>query len=74
MPGEIYAPDIDEPDTDNSRVGYSILNITSTDRDIEVPDLFIMIEIGGKTGELETAMDLRGYWGTFGIHILVNIH
>ncbi|KAL0831789.1 hypothetical protein ABMA28_001327 [Loxostege sticticalis] len=74
VPDEIYAPDFDEPDTDNSRVGYSILNITSTDRDIEVPDLFIMIEIGGKTGELETAMDLRGYWGTFGIHILAFDH
>ncbi|XP_063827674.1 protocadherin Fat 3-like [Ostrinia nubilalis] len=66
---EIYAPDRDEPDTDNSRVGYGILDLTITDRNIEVPDLFTMISIENKTGELETAMDLRGYWGTYEIFI-----
>nr|AAM21151.1 cadherin [Manduca sexta] len=64
----IFAPDRDEPDTDNSRVGYEILNL-STERDIEVPELFVMIQIANVTGELETAMDLKGYWGTYAIHI-----
>ncbi|CAH2040187.1 unnamed protein product, partial [Iphiclides podalirius] len=66
---DIYAPDRDEPDTDNSRVGYAIDGLTLTDRDLEPPTLFTMVQIQNVTGELQTAMDLRGYWGTYTIHI-----
>nr|QNS31153.1 cadherin [Cnaphalocrocis medinalis] len=66
----IYAPDRDEPDTDNSRVGYRILALAVTDRPgLDVPDLFTMVQIQNITGELETALPLRGYWGTYQIHI-----
>ncbi|CAH0723994.1 unnamed protein product, partial [Brenthis ino] len=72
----IHAPDRDEPNTNNSRVGYEILNLTVTDRDIFVPkNLFSMVHILNDgnfynvSGELETAMDLRGYWGTYNIGI-----
>ncbi|GBP79470.1 Protocadherin Fat 1 [Eumeta japonica] len=68
---DIYAPDIDEPDTDNSRVGYGIEALTLLDRDVPVPELFVMVDIDNKTGELETAMALRGYWGSYDIHIWV---
>ncbi|XP_068627415.1 cadherin-AgCad1-like [Battus philenor] len=71
---DIYAPDRDEPDTDNSRVGYAILDLSITDRDLEVPELFTMIQIRNVTGELETAMDLKGFWGTYSIHILAFDH
>ncbi|XP_013167274.1 PREDICTED: cadherin-23-like isoform X1 [Papilio xuthus] len=71
---DIYAPDRDEPDTDNSRVGYAILNLTITNRDLPLPRLFNMIQIQNVTGELETAMDLKGYWGTYSIHILAYDH
>ncbi|XP_041988818.1 cadherin-23-like [Aricia agestis] len=77
---EIYAPDRDEPGTDNWLVGYAILNLTITNRDIEVPELFRMIQIqpgnsiDPNTGELETAMDLRGYWGTYAIGIFAYDH
>ncbi|CAG4933762.1 unnamed protein product [Parnassius apollo] len=67
---DIYAPDRDEPDTDNSRVGYAILDLMLTNRDLDVPELFTMIQIQNVTGELETAMDLKGFWGTYSIHIL----
>ncbi|NP_001037682.1 cadherin-like membrane protein precursor [Bombyx mori] len=70
----IYAPDRDEPDTDNSRVGYAIISLTIANREIEVPELFTMIQIQNVTGELETAMDLRGYWGTYAIHIKAYDH
>ncbi|XP_075975778.1 cadherin-AgCad1-like [Anticarsia gemmatalis] len=71
---DIYAPDRDEPDTDNSRVGYAILDLSIIDRDIELPELFTMIQIENVTGELETVRDLRGYWGTYDIHILAYDH
>ncbi|CAB3246981.1 unnamed protein product [Arctia plantaginis] len=74
LPEYIYAPDKDEPDTDNSRVGYEILNLNILNRDIEVPELFTMIQIRNVTGELETAQDLKGYWGTYAIHILAFDH
>ncbi|CAH0582882.1 unnamed protein product [Chrysodeixis includens] len=70
---EIYAPDIDEPDTDNSRVGYAILGL-EVNRDIEVPELFTMVQIENVTGELETAMHLKGFWGTYTIHIQAYDH
>nr|AFB74167.1 truncated cadherin [Helicoverpa armigera] len=71
---EIFARDRDEPGTDNSRVAYAITGLASTDRDIQVPDLFNMITIErdrgiDQTGILEAAMDLRGYWGTYEIDI-----
>lgn len=67
---EIYAPDIDEPGTDNSRVGYKILALTlQDDRTIEVPDLFTIVHDNYKTGNLVTLMPLRGYWGTYDIWI-----
>ncbi|XP_072929388.1 cadherin-AgCad1-like [Epargyreus clarus] len=66
---DIYAPDRDEPDTDNSRVRYDILSLTLTNRDVEPPELFVMVNIDNVTGELETAMPLRGYWGTYAIGI-----
>ncbi|XP_026330204.1 protocadherin Fat 4-like [Hyposmocoma kahamanoa] len=71
---DIYAPDDDEEDTDNSRVGYAILDLTITDRDISVPQLFHMIQIKNVTGELEVAMPLKGYWGTYSIHVLAYDH
>ncbi|KAJ0177622.1 hypothetical protein K1T71_006495 [Dendrolimus kikuchii] len=74
MQPDIYAPDRDEPDTDNSRVGYAILSLTVTNRDIDVPNLFYMIQVENVTGELITAMPLRGYWGTYEIHILAFDH
>nr|ASV70529.1 cadherin-like protein [Hyphantria cunea] len=74
LPEYIYAPDADEPDTDNSRVGYAILSLNVLNRDIEVPELFTMIQIQNVTGELETAQDLKGYWGTYAIHILAFDH
>nr|AEA29692.1 cadherin [Trichoplusia ni] len=70
----IYAPDRDEPDTDNSRVGYAILGLKVTNREIEVPELFNMIQIENKTGELETARHLKGFWGTYSIHIQAYDH
>lgn len=76
----IYAPDRDEPNTNNSRVGYEILNLTVTNREISVPkNLFSMVHILNDgnyynvSGELETAMDLKGYWGTYNIGIRVGI-
>nr|AEL22856.1 CAD protein [Sesamia inferens] len=70
---DIFAPDRDEPGTPNSLVAYRKLNLT-TDRDIELPKLFDIITIEkedgiDQTGELETLMDLKGYWGTYEIHI-----
>ncbi|KAM3956312.1 LOW QUALITY PROTEIN: cadherin-AgCad1-like [Aphomia sociella] len=67
---EITAPDRDEPDTDNSRVRYDIINQTVTDRPgFEHPDLFDMIQVQNVSGLLVTATDLKGYWGTYAIHI-----
>nr|AAV80768.1 cadherin-like Cry1Ac receptor [Heliothis virescens] len=76
---DIFAPDRDEPGTDNSRVAYDIVSLTPTDRDITLPQLFTMITIEkdrgiDQTGELETAMDLRGYWGTYEIHVKAYDH
>ncbi|XP_050349459.1 protocadherin Fat 3-like [Nymphalis io] len=71
----IHARDRDEPNTDNSRVGYEINALTITNRDIVIPDLFEIVHIfqSGNiynvSAELETAVDLRGYWGTYDIHI-----
>ncbi|XP_063894022.1 protocadherin Fat 1 [Helicoverpa armigera] len=79
VPPEIFARDRDEPGTDNSRVAYAITGLTSTDRDIQVPDLFNMITIErdrgiDQTGILEAAIDLRGYWGTYEIDIQAYDH
>nr|QFP12818.1 cadherin-related midgut membrane protein [Lymantria xylina] len=71
---DIYAPGRDEPDTDNSRVGYAILDLTVTNREIELPELFTMIQIQNVTGELETVKHLQGYWGTYDIHIWAYDH
>ncbi|XP_052759577.1 LOW QUALITY PROTEIN: cadherin-23-like [Galleria mellonella] len=70
LEGVITAPDRDEPDTDNSRVGYTIHNLTVTDRPgLEHPDLFGMLQLFNVSGQLYTAVDLKGYWGTYAIHI-----
>nr|AIA80598.1 mutant cadherin [Pectinophora gossypiella] len=67
----IYAPDIDEEDTPNSHVGYAILAMTVTNRDLDtVPRLLNMLSPNNVTGFLQTAMPLRGYWGTYDISIL----
>ncbi|CAH2085837.1 unnamed protein product [Euphydryas editha] len=76
----IFATDRDEPNTNNSRVGYEILDLRISNRDIEIPNLFEMIHIfptGNNyvvAGELETTMDLRGYWGTYNIVIRAHDH
>ncbi|CAG4946144.1 unnamed protein product [Colias eurytheme] len=74
----IHAPDRDEPNTDNSLVGYEILNLTTT-RDVQHPMLFSIItmrneELEDNVGELETAVDLKGYWGTYKIGIRAYDH
>ncbi|KAI5634412.1 cadherin domain-containing protein [Phthorimaea operculella] len=76
LPQDIYAPDRDEPNTPNSHVGYAILDLAAVNRPdlTEVPQLFNMIAENNRTGELETAMDLRGYWGTYNIKILAYDH
>ncbi|XP_059054596.1 cadherin-23-like [Achroia grisella] len=63
----ITAPDKDEPDTDNSRVRYYIHNMTVTNRPgFEHPtSLFDMKQLYNVSGQLVTAMDLKGYWGTY---------
>ncbi|XP_049870615.1 cadherin-23-like isoform X2 [Pectinophora gossypiella] len=71
----IYAPDIDEEDTPNSHVGYAILAMTVTNRDLAtVPRLLNMLSPNNVTGYLQTAMPLRGYWGTYDISILAFDH
>ncbi|XP_023948291.1 cadherin-23-like [Bicyclus anynana] len=71
----IFAPDRDQPDTDNSRVGYAVANLTLlTQRDIHVPVLFTAVDVYttnrfNVSGELETLYDLKGYWGTYDIGI-----
>lgn len=67
----IYAEDRDEKGHDNSAVGYAILDLTVTNRDIVVPQLFNMIQDANVTGDLVVAIPLKGYWGTYSIHILV---
>ncbi|XP_038217094.1 protocadherin Fat 1-like [Zerene cesonia] len=74
----IHAPDRDEPNTNNSLVGYEILNLT-TSRDVQHPMLFNIITIRNddledNVGELETAVDLKGYWGTYEIGIRAYDH
>lgn len=75
IPPEIHAHDRDEPFNDNSRVGYEIRSIKLINRDIELPqDPFKIITIDDLdtwkfVGELETTMDLRGYWGTYDVEI-----
>ncbi|CAG9787433.1 unnamed protein product [Diatraea saccharalis] len=67
----IFAPDIDEPGTDNSRVGYSVLNMTTT-RDIDLPilfDTYLIEREDGNRARLRTTQALRGYWGTHMVHI-----
>ncbi|XP_048489545.1 cadherin-87A-like [Plutella xylostella] len=66
---DIEAPDRDEPNTDNSRVQYEILDLSLVNRDLELPELFTMVNLDNKTGELETTMPLKGFWGTYDIHI-----
>ncbi|VVD00119.1 unnamed protein product [Leptidea sinapis] len=71
---DIYAPDRDEPDTDNSRVGYEILSLSCINRDLDHPMLFDMIQVANITGELITAVDLKGFWGTYDIAIRAYDH
>ncbi|XP_039750968.1 protocadherin-16-like isoform X2 [Pararge aegeria] len=76
----IFAPDRDEINTDNSRVGYEVANLTLlTERDIVLPDLFTAIDVYtdnmyNVSGELETLVDLKGFWGTYDIGILAYDH
>ncbi|KAF9406502.1 hypothetical protein HW555_013145 [Spodoptera exigua] len=75
IPPEIHAHDRDEPFNDNSRVEYAIQSIKLTNRNVELPqDPFKIITINDFeewkfVGELETTMDLRGYWGTYDVEI-----
>nr|XP_026498507.1 protein dachsous-like [Vanessa tameamea] len=71
----IHARDRDEPNSNNSRVRYEIRDLAITNRDIIITDLFEIVHIfqSGNfynvSAELETTMDLRGYWGTYDIEI-----
>jgi hypothetical protein len=70
----IYAPDIDEPGTNNSLVGYRVLNMSITNREIEFPILFTTYLIenpDGNRARLKTLVDLKHFWGTYNIHIRV---
>ncbi|CAK1543812.1 unnamed protein product [Leptosia nina] len=74
LPRLINAPDRDAPNTPNSRVGYEIVNLTLSNRDVELPDLFEMVtswneEFNNNVGEIQTVVDLKGYWGTYAIGI-----
>ncbi|XP_063540838.1 protocadherin Fat 1-like [Cydia strobilella] len=76
---DLHANDRDQPFTDNSRVSYEVVEHRAVDRDIDVPDLFTIITVPNEElwefrGELETTMDLRGYWGTYEIHIRAYDH
>ncbi|XP_045767241.1 cadherin-23-like [Maniola jurtina] len=76
----IFAPDRDEPNTNNSRVGYEVANLTLlTERDIVLPDLFTAVDVYtdnkyNVSGELETLADLKGFWGTYNIGIRAYDH
>ncbi|XP_013192882.1 cadherin-23 [Amyelois transitella] len=76
----IYAHDRDEPCTDNSRVGYSIISLAVTNRELDVPqDMFYMETACDEItcecrGRLWTDMALRGFWGTYDILILAFDH
>nr|QCI02835.1 midgut cadherin-like protein [Chilo infuscatellus] len=72
----IFAPDYDEPGTNNSLVGYRVLDMNTT-RDIDVPILFetYLIEHDeGNRARLRTLQDLRGFWGNHMIHITAFDH
>ncbi|XP_047999380.1 protocadherin Fat 1-like [Leguminivora glycinivorella] len=76
---DIHAHDRDQPFTDNSRVAYEVVGHRALDRDVSVPDLFTIVTVPNEElwefrGELETAMDLRGYWGTYEIRIRAYDH
>ncbi|XP_063374408.1 cadherin-23-like [Cydia amplana] len=76
---DIHAHDRDQPFTDNSRVSYEVAGLRAVDRDIHVPDLFTIVTVPNEDlwefrGELETTMDLRGYWGTYEIRIRAYDH
>ncbi|OWR42519.1 cadherin membrane protein precursor [Danaus plexippus plexippus] len=71
----IFAEDRDEPNTDNSRVGYEITNLTLTNRDITPPELFTVMHvfisdnIYNVSAELEVVRHLKGFWGNYDIGI-----
>lgn len=76
---DIHAHDRDQPFTNNSRVSYEVVGHRPVDRDITVPDLFSIVTVPNEElwefrGELETLMDLRGYWGTYEIRIRAYDH
>lgn len=74
----IFAEDRDEPNTDNSRVGYEITNLTLTNRDITPPELFTVMHvfisdnIYNVSAELEVVRHLKGFWGNYDIGIRVS--
>ncbi|XP_063386111.1 protein dachsous-like [Cydia fagiglandana] len=76
---DIHAHDRDQPFTNNSRVAYEVAGLRAVDRDLDVPDLLTIVTVPDEElwefhGELETAMDLRGYWGTYEIRIRAYDH
>ncbi|XP_045516186.1 cadherin-23-like isoform X1 [Pieris brassicae] len=70
----INAPDRDAPNTPNSKVGYDLINVTLTSRDLSLPTLFEMVtswneELQNNIGELRTTIDMKGFWGTYAVGI-----
>lgn len=73
----INAPDRDQPNTPNSKVGYELLNVTLTSRDLPLPTLFEMVtswneDLQNNVGELQTTIDIKGFWGTYAVGIRVS--